>query len=541
MKRLAVVALLLAGCAAPQPPAPVTGGRPRLAVVIVVDGLPQRQVTDYRDQLAPDGLERFFSRGAWYTDAHYGYANTETAPGHATILTGAYPHRTGIVANQWIDPATGTLEYCADDPAATWIGHRTARLDGTSPRKLLAESLGDVLKSADARSKVVSVAGKDRAAILTAGRNGTAYVYQAQSGKFASTTYYMKAHPKWVDDFNDKRPADAYFGVEWKPLLIESAYARSLPDDRKWYGRGGKLPKKMGAGMVRPGPNFYADLLGSPFSDDLTLAFARAAVAGEGLGKDDAPDLLIVGLSGHDFVNHGYGAESRISHDHLLYLDRALQDFFNDLDVAIGRDNYVAVLSADHGFVPAPEHSQSLGRDAGRVNPVQLLRSLNAALAKRFGEGAWARGWSAQGLMLDHALARDRKVALADVAEETRRLLVAEPGVAAVYTRAQVEGAAPKGAPFLDAVRNSWYPARSPDLQVVLKPYWVMSSSPNFTTHGSPHPYDTNVPILLYGPSWVTLGRVDTRVEVSGIAPTLAAILGVRAPAQSEGKRLPLP
>jgi predicted AlkP superfamily pyrophosphatase or phosphodiesterase len=115
----AVLALTLAGCVATQPPATVTGGKPRLVVVFVVDGLPQRQVVDYRDQLSPDGLERFFTRGAWFTEAHYRYAVTETAPGHATIATGAYPHRSGIVSNAWTDPATGTSAYCYADPGAT--------------------------------------------------------------------------------------------------------------------------------------------------------------------------------------------------------------------------------------------------------------------------------------------------------------------------------------------------------------------------------------------------------------------------------------
>jgi len=60
-------------------------------VLVVVDGLPQRQVTDYRDQLGPDGFNRFLQRGAWFADAHYGHAYTVTAIGHATLLTGAYP------------------------------------------------------------------------------------------------------------------------------------------------------------------------------------------------------------------------------------------------------------------------------------------------------------------------------------------------------------------------------------------------------------------------------------------------------------------
>jgi predicted AlkP superfamily pyrophosphatase or phosphodiesterase len=537
----AAAAAFVAGCATTSPvPAPVSGDKPRLVVLFVVDGLPQRQVVEYWDQLAPDGFKRFLDRGAWFSDAHYGYAVTQTAPGHATILTGAYPHRTGIIANDWLDPVTGEPVYCAGDTSATYIGHKTSKLDGTSPKNLKVESLGDVLKRVDARSKVIAISGKDRGAILPAGKAGTAYMYQAQTGKFASTTYYMKQHPKWVDEFDAKKPADAYFHKEWKPLLAESAYARSVADDQKWFAKGGKLPKKMGEGQDSPGPLFYGALLASPFGDDLTLAFARAAIAGEDLGRDSIPDILVVSLSSHDYINHAYGAESRISHDHVLYLDRMLQEFLNDVDVAVGRDNYLAVLTADHGFMPAPEFSQSLGRDAGRLNATQALARLNAGLAKKFGEGQWAPAMSAQAVVLNKPLIAQKGVDMAQISEEARKLLLEERGIEVVYTRAELESGSRAGAPFFDSMRKSWDRERSGDLQVGLKPYWMYGSSSNMTTHGSPHPYDTNVPILIYGPSWVAPGRVDKRVEVADIAPTLARILGVPAPAACEGKPLPL-
>lgn len=531
----------LASCATTNPlPAPVTGERPRLVVLFVIDGLPQRQVVEYWDQLAPDGFKRFLDRGAWFSDAHYGHAVTHTAPGHAAILTGAYPHRTGIIANTWRDPATGASENSTGDPSATYIGHRTTRADGTSPKKLRVESLGDVLKRLDARSKVIAIGGKDRGAILTAGKAGTAYVYQAQTGQFASTTYYMKEHPKWVDEFNALKVADSYFHQEWKPLLAEAAYARSLPDERPWYMKGGKLPKTLGQGQDKPGAIYYDEILGSPFGDDLTLAFARAAVAGESLGRDAAPDILAVALSSHDHVNHAYGAESRISQDHVLYLDRALQDFMNDLDVAVGRDNYVAVLTSDHGFMPAPELSRSLGRDAGRISSAQMLARLNAALAKKHGPGQWALAMSAQGVLLNRALMAQKSVDAAQLAEEARRLLLEERGVEAAYTRAELESGSRAGAPAFDAMRKSWHSELSGDVQVALKPYWMYSSGSLGTTHGSHHPYDTNVPILLYGPSWIPSGRVDKRVEVVDIAPTLARILRVPVPSASEGKPLPM-
>ena len=531
MTRRVFVALIVAalawleGCSAPKVAAPVTGGRPRLVVLFVVDGLPERQVAQYHDQLAPDGFERFFARGIWFTDAHYGYAVTETGPGHSTLLTGAYPDRTGIVANDWYDAATGKIEYCADSG---------------SPRNLLAESLGDVLKRMDPRSKVIAVAGKDRAAILPAGREGTAYWYQPRTGHFISSSHYMREPPQWVAEFNARKPADHYFHAEWKPMLAEAAYSRSLPDGLPWYGPGGKLPRTMGDGKSQPDAAYYGEIEGTPFFDDLVLAFARAAIEGEALGRDEAPDILVIGLSAHDYVNHAYSAESRISHDHFLYLDRELQDFFGDLDAAVGRDNYVAVLTADHGFMPAPEYSRSLGRDAGRIHDGQVLSRLNAALTRRFGGAPWVVNMTEFGFSINATLAAEKGVPPADVAEEARKVVSAERGIAVAYTRAEMEGGSRAGAPSFDAMRRSWNPSRSPDVQFALRPYWMFSRGTTMTTHGSPYDYDTHVPLLFYGPAWIHPWRADSRVEMRDLAPTLARLLRVPAPSASEGRALDL-
>ena len=163
---------------------------------MAVDGLPQRQVLAYRDQLAPDGFARFLDRGAWFANAHYKHAFTVTAAGHATMLTGAYPHRTGVIGNEWRDPATGAPVYNTGDSSGDL--HRPQDrmpLDGTSPRNLKVETVGDVLRKADPRSKVIAISGKDRGAILPAGKTGIAYMYMGSSGQFASTTFYMQQHP----------------------------------------------------------------------------------------------------------------------------------------------------------------------------------------------------------------------------------------------------------------------------------------------------------------------------------------------------------
>jgi predicted AlkP superfamily pyrophosphatase or phosphodiesterase len=387
---------------------------------------------------------------------------------------------------------------------------------------------------------VIGISGKDRGAILPGGHRGTAYMYMSETGHFASTTYYMKEHPAWVNAFNAAKPADRWFKAEWKPLLPEAAYAKSVPDSQPWFGpRGGKLPMMMGAPAdTAPGPAYYSQLLIGPFADQLSLDFAKAAIEGEQLGRDDAPDILSVSLSGHDYVNHRYSAESRLSHDHFLHVDRMLQAFFQHLDTAVGRDNYVMVLTADHGFMPAPEFSQAQGRAAGRVSGTQLLANVNAHLEKTFGVPKLAQFTSAYYVVLDRKLIAEKNLDYEKVADATRDALLVEPAVAAAFTSRQLQGSG--NAPFFDQVRRTWHKDVSGDVQYIYKPYWMSTSSSNITTHGSPYEYDTHVPLLAWGPRWVGTGRVDQRVGVVDIAPTIARWLHVTPPPTAEGRLLPL-
>lgn len=515
-------------------------GRPRLVLAMVVDGLPQRQLLGVRDQLAPDGFNRFLGRGAWYADAHHGQAFTVTAVGHAAFLTGTYPERNGIIANEWRDAQTGQPRYCTGDPDYTYIGRPTQALDGTSPRNLRVNTVGDMLRDLDPRARVIGVSGKDRGAILPAGHKGTAYMYQSQDGSFASTTYYMKEHPAWVEAFNAARPADRWFHREWRALLPEDAYARSLPDRQPWYAsKDAGLPMLMGPKDVEiPGPAYYTQLLASPYVDQLTLDFARAAVVAEGLGRDDVPDVLTISLSGHDYVNHRYSAESRLSQDHLLQLDRQLQEFFHFLDKTIGRDRYVAVLTADHGFMPAPEVTAQQGLRSGRISGPQMLARINAALEDEYGPGKWV-SFSGSAVLINRELLAQTRVDPDEVAESVRDLLMDEPAVATAYTRRDMAAGLRSDGSFYTAVRRSWNGDVSGDVPFVLKPYWMFAGPA--ATHGSPYPYDTQVPLLAWGPRWVRAGRVDTRVEVVDIAPTVSQWLGIAPPPTTQGKSLPAP
>lgn len=509
---------------------------PKLVVVIVIDGLPQEQVLKYRDQYRPGGFSLLLQKGAWFGNAHQAHAVTLTAPGHTAVLTGAYPYQSGIIANEWVDPRTLEETYCTGDPAHTYIGEETRKLDGTSPANLRVSTLGDELRYANGRSKIIAVSGKDRGAILLAGRSGAAYMYMDKSGRFASTTYYMKEHPAWWASYYAGKPQDRWRGKSWALSLPEARYSISVPDPQGWFpnyrGMGNHLP------FVLPdGAAYYGALMGTPYGDLATLDFARAAIEGEALGANapGIPDLLGISLSTHDYVNHSFGPESRESQDHVLQLDRALASFFDYLAKRFGPDGVLIALTADHGFLNAPEYSVSRGFAGMRIDSRKLLAELNEKLGARFGAGTYAAKYSYPTIVFDRKLIEEKKLVAADIESAAARIVGEYPGVAAVYTRTQLEGGALAGR-LGTLVQRAWNRQLSGDLYVVQRPYAMFGG--NAATHGSPYAYDTNVPLMLYGAPWIRPGARAGYAEVVDLAPTLAFLLGTRPPSASEGRVL---
>jgi predicted AlkP superfamily pyrophosphatase or phosphodiesterase len=514
---------------------------PALVVVIVVDGLPQEQLVKYRDLYGPGGFKRLLDDGAWFGDAHHGHAATLTGPGHASILTGTYAYRHGIIANAWTDRNTLGQVYCVGDPAHTYIGDETKQLDGTSPANLRVSTVGDELKYANGgQSKVIAVSAKDRGAILLAGKRGTAYMYMDASGRFASSTYYMKEHPAWHGRYYAGRPQDKWMGQIWTLLLPEPAYARSMIEGQPWQrafvGGSRGFPFVLPKGDNPAG--YYGQLTRTPFGDEATLEFTRAAIEGENLGRNPArvPDILAVSLSTHDYVNHGFGPESRVSQDHLLRVDRLLARFFAYLDMRIGPGKVLIALTADHGFMNAPEYSSASGFPGARFNAAKFVSELNEHLAARFGAMNIVVRFSAPTIILDQALLAKNSLNRADVEAAAARFIGEIPGVASVFTRTQLESGPLPKTPLSQQVQRAWHRDLSGDLYVVLNPYVHFGG--NVATHGSPYSYDTNVPLMMHGKTWIKPGEYPRAAAVADIAPTLARLLEIRPPSASEGRVL---
>jgi arylsulfatase A-like enzyme len=283
---------------------------------------------------------------------------------------------------------------------------------------------------------------------------------------------------------------------------------------------GNRIPMVLGG---KPDAAYYGSLMGTPYGDELTLEFARAAIEGENLGRNPAgvPDLLGVSLSTHDYINHGFGPESRESHDHMLHLDRSLAGFFRYLDKRFGLDKVLIALTADHGFLNVPEYSRSQGLPGMRIDSRKLMADLNEQLAARFGPGTYAAQLSYPTIYLDTKLIDANSLDRAEVESAAARILTEHPAIAAVYTRTQLESGALAGGRVATLVQ---------------RPYAMFGS--NVATHGSPYAYDTNVPLMLFGARWIRPGPSANYAEVVDLAPTLAYLLETRMPSASEGRIL---
>jgi len=511
--------------------------------VLVVDGLPNEQVLRYREQFGQGGLRRMLDQGASFSNAHQAHGITVTAIGHSAVLTGAYPYVHGVIGNNWIDPVTRKSVYCTEDTNYTYIGEETKSSDGTAPTRLKVDTLGDQLRYATgSRSKVVTVSGKDRGAILLAGKTGTAYMYMDKSGNFASSTFYMKAHPSWVQQYQASKPQDRYYGKSWTALLPEAAYAGDADPDLNQVkpGTHNRLPYAYYSESGEIDAGYYNSLKTGPFLDQLTLDFARAAVEGENLGRNPAgvPDLLGVSLSAHDYVNHAFGPESKLSHDHLQRLDRMLADFFTYLDKKVGMDNVLVVLTADHGFPNTPEFAKTQHADAQRIDGDKLMAALDKHLSEKFGGAKLLSAWSLPNIHLDYAQIDKSGLKREEVETAAARYLLAQNGIVETYTRTQLESGAANTTRIATLMRRAWNREASGDLMVVTKPYWYFGTGTSGTSHGSPYAYDTNVPLMIMGKRWIKPGAYGQYAEVVDIAPTLAHLLQVRPPAGAEGRVL---
>ncbi|HEV1993917.1 MAG TPA: alkaline phosphatase family protein [Candidatus Acidoferrum sp.] len=515
--------------------APKAPAKPKLVVLLVVDQMRGDYVDKFLGQWR-GGLKRLVEEGAWFRDAAYPYAATETCVGHATISTGALPATHGMVANAWWERKEQKMVTCTSDPdpSVKNIGYAGATPKGADTAwRMAVPSFAEELKfQTSGATRIVTFSLKARAAITMAGHKADAATW-FDSGAWVTSTAYGTL--PFMEEQAKSHQAKADFGKTWSLSLPESAY---------WYGEkalgavppdGWDLtfphPLRGKSSVGEPDSAFYEQWASSPYADTALTELAEKAVDTLNLGKAAGTDFLAVSYSSVDYVGHEFGPRSREIQDILVRLDKDLGNLFAHLDQKVGRGNYVVALSADHGVVPIPEDMQKTGADAGVLHLLELQERIEKALEPfKYTKPAIARItgsdiYFAPGVY--DKLQQDRAglQAVLDVA-------LAQPGVAAVYRAEELRDRPATQSPSHRAMANGYFPGRSGDLFILPKPYWLMDGTPlgkprsYGTGHGTPYNYDQHVPVLLMG-FGIQPGQYFQPITPADIAPTFAALCGI--------------
>jgi arylsulfatase A-like enzyme len=512
-------------------PRPVPGAR--LVLAIVLDQLPSWALERYLDLLPENGvLRRGIESGAYFPRSRYGYANTLTAPGHATIYTGANPSRHGVVSNDVWSPEVQKALSAVDDRR-----HRVFGLEGAfaSPSVLRSDTVADVLeRTTGGRAHTVSLSLKDRGAVLAAGKKPDLVLwFDAARPGFTTSEYYAPNVPEWLRAWERAHPIEARL-EPWIPRDPERLERLLGADAARGEGDWQSL-KTVFPHDPKRGKQPYSAFRATPASSRYLMDLARACVEKLELGRDDFPDLLMISISGTDYVGHVFGAESWEYADNLARVDEALGELVRELEKAA---SLRVLITSDHGVASLPERSRSRGARAERVSATALKEQLNERLRARKLSGARDAVASLTPPLVhitrEARESADRDAIVRAAIEELEKL----PAVYAAFD-VRALARAPAG-DFRDAERARVARAAAASIPegVAGEVYVVLAENsvidPNMpgdagTNHGSPWRYDTDVPVLFFGPG-ITTHTESEPVEQSRVAATLARLLEIPPP-----------
>lgn len=514
----------------------------KLAVVISVDQMRYDYFERFGD-LFQYGLKELAEKGTLYTQAYHEHAMTATAPGHATLSTGCYPMHHGIIGNNFYNQKSKETNYAVVDPNTKLVGAAQER-PGVSPKNLMRRALGDHLKKASNRSKVFSIAIKDRTSILLGGKKPDhAFWFDNGGLRFISSTHYGNSLPAYLGEMTAEKLYAAEMEKGWHKKLPEEAYNRSRADNFI-FENGQFLPefphtKLRTAGFIRPEMKNTMMMRLTPLGDKYVLDMAERIIKEEGLGMDDKTDLLFLGCSNADAIGHHFGPMSHEVQDYYLWLDEYLGAFISYLDETVGRANYVLGLSADHGVLPMPEQLSTENIDAKRIlnkDFSKMLDEVEQKVEAKLGvTGRVFQAASTAGITPNYDLTR-----AAGLSDKQVRVVIGEAVgaldiVEEVFTLETLANST--GEEMQELFRRSSYAQRGHHIKMRYKENYLVGYQSSGTTHGSPYDYDQHVPILFFGGK-VPAQKIDRKVATIDFAPTLARLIGVTPKDKMDGQVL---
>lgn len=529
--RAVFVAALLAMRLAPmsaQQNASLCPEHPRLVLFVVVDNLNEQQMEIVRNQCGPKGFNRIYGQGARLTDAYYDAGGGFAGKNLATLFTGAPAASHGIVGRRWIDSFTGRKVdaiYGEVPPSGRFdtlaVPQTGALLCGTIANQ--------VRKIYNDKAKVFSVGFDPQMLIWASGGGslGEPFVWlDGRSGMVRMVNVADTATRRWVADFNDKKIPALYRSKTWAPRKDITEYHQS-----RFFPQAASSPFFHPLDRPSDPALRFSAVCGSPYGNDLVRDIAAAAIAYEGLGQDDVPDVLTVQFTAMPALGSKRQPLDPETEDMLLGLDDNVASLLQFIDSTVGMNNTLVVFTAASGSLDVAATSSPTWSHRGCVSLAKASALLNLYLMAIHGQARWVKNHAPGAIYLDAELAAKRKVNFDTLLEQSAQFLLQVKGIGGAYPARSLPSIA-AASPVVEAMRRNYHPKRSGDILVHLEPGWAEElddGSRQAQLWGGEF-----VPLVFYG--WkVQRSTIYERHSMTDVAPTICSFIGVAQPDASSG------
>ncbi len=386
--------------------------RPELVVVLVIDQGGQQYYLAHPD--IPVNINKLKQDSAYFENAEVGHLDAHTAVGHAAIGTGAYPKESSVIAND---------KYVWKDKQmqATYIYEEADH--SVSPAELLTETLADVVDEVNQNQSVVI---------------SQCYALRASIG--------MAGHGSYTTDPKKSPDKDFVYWLNSKTgdWETESKYY-SLPSFAKEYNAYDRFVKEYGTSYRDATIKTIADLkphwstvMSTPaqvqLETELILKTIEETIIKENRHKDGNTDLVYVTLKATDAVGHNFGWESDEARETFAAVDTAVLQIREFLEKQFP-DNFVLVLTADHGCAPLPELS------GGKRFPVkEFFQQVNSLQGEGKHETSLINSMSIGQVSLNKELMAEKNIPISAVVAKILSIEVeGEKFFEAVYTQEELK------------------------------------------------------------------------------------------------------
>lgn len=495
---------------------------PKLVVCINVDQLRTDHLLNFRALYGDQGFRRLLSNGIVYPSVDFNLNPINESSAITSIYTGTYPSTHGITSDKIYDKDSHQYKSVLFDKS--YLGNYTS--ERYSPKSLLVSTIGDQLKDASSGlASVYSIAPDAEAAMLSAGSEADgAFWIDNTRGKWATSTYYSKPIPWFVDKLNNN-PSESLSGrigsIVWKPL-------KKINDKLSPYARTqSQFSYRIGGNVDR-----YKK---TPLINEEVTRLAKDFVEYNGYEVSNRPNLLLITYSAAPSsiaADDGSGAELQ---DTYVRLDEQVGQLLNSIDHKVGINNCVVMLCGT-GYVreKAPNSISLNGTKKRRVfSPERCRALLNMYLMAVYGQGNWVTSYRDGLITLNRKLIEDKKLDIAEVQRKAASFVSEMSGVDECIPTYLFQGEGKVD--FADnLLAHSLHSSTQADLAITILPGWHIeeAGNDNRTEYNQSRWYNApcESPLIFYGGNIKSNKEFNARTSVLNIAPTLGYIFRIRPP-----------